>query len=526
MTDAPSSYDVQLFPIPPNETSTLPRCGVAGAPVGVCFSGGGSRALSAAMGQMRALKALGLLDRVSYISSVSGGTWASAAFTFLPARISDDNFLGPVVEPQSIDTKTLGDLPPDNLGQVPTRLSYAHIIEDILKLKEHWKYPSHLLWQGIIGQYMLQPFGLWNQNFPGGFPDSFYSCDPAAVQAIVDRNPGLANAKFYLVERPRPTLIMNGCIVSNPGSRGSQLLPFESTPLDLGVRMTFLGIGPGSRPIGGGMMESFAMGSAWQQDVPNSQARVTVPSRPFSLSDMASISSAAFAETFQAKLPFLDSLDPQYQYWPIANRESTAPFEYLFADGGSLENTGLASMLSRGVPNVIVFVNSQTPLSRDEGEIVLDPQIPLLFGLVPSKKKLRFDEPQREPVPNQSASFTQVFPSDRYDEVAQGLWKANDPNGAGGPAIYLQTLETQANPNFGVKSYPVRVLWVYNTAVKNWYDLLTPDVQRVVDKTRNFPNYDTILQLNLSAAEVNLLADLTCWSLTSQAELVGELFKG
>jgi hypothetical protein len=56
------------------------------------------------MGQMRALKALGLLDRVSYISSVSGGTWASAAFTFLPARISDDNFLGPVVEPQSIDT--------------------------------------------------------------------------------------------------------------------------------------------------------------------------------------------------------------------------------------------------------------------------------------------------------------------------------------------------------------------------------------------------------------------------------------
>jgi hypothetical protein len=40
---------------------------------------------------------------------------------------------------------------------------------------------------------------------------------------------------------------------------------------------------------------------------------------------MASISSAAFAETFQAKLPFLDPLDPQYQYWPIAGRESTAP---------------------------------------------------------------------------------------------------------------------------------------------------------------------------------------------------------
>jgi hypothetical protein len=273
------------------------------------------------------------------------------------------------------------------------------------------------------------------------------------------------------------------------------------------------------------MIESFAMGSAWQLDLSGSQARVTVPPRRFSLSDMASISSAAFAETFQAKLPFLDSLDPRYPYWPVADRENTAPFAYLFADGGSLENTGVASMLSRGVPNVIAFVNSQTALSVEDGEIVLDPQIPLLFGLAPSKKKLRNDEPRRDPVPNQDARFTQVFPSDRYDEVAQGLWHANDPNGAGGPALYLQTLETQANPNFGVKSFPVRVLWVYNTAVKAWYDLLQPPVKRVVDKTPNFPNYDTILQLNLSAAEVNLLADLSCWTLTSQAALVNELFR-
>lgn len=526
MSDAPTSYDVQLFPIPPNETAGLPRCGPGGAPVGLCLSGGGSRALTCAMGQMRALQALGLLDRLSYISSVSGGTWASSTFTWLPAQISDDDFLGPVTAPQDIQTSTLGNLPPNNLGQVPTQLSFTHILEDILKLKEHYKYPDHYLWQGIIGKYVLQPFGLWNQNFPGGFPDSFYSCDAAAAKAIVDRNPGLAGSPFYLVQRPRPTLIMNGCIVSNPGVDGSQLLPFESTQLDNGVRMTFLGVGPEGRPIGGGMMESFAMGSAWQQDLPGGRAQTTVPSRPFSLSDMASISSAAFAETFQAKLPFLDPLDPQYQYWPIADRASTQPFSYLFADGGSLENTGLASMLSRGVPNVIVCVNSQTPLTMEDGEIVLDPQIPLLFGLAPSKKKLRFDEPQREPVPNQDASFTQVFPSDCYDEVAQGLWKANDPNGAGGPAIYLQTLTTQANPNFGVKSYPVRVLWVYNTAVQAWYNLLQPAVQKVVDKTHNFPNYNTILQLDLSATEVNLLADLACWGLMSQSAQVNSLFSG
>ena len=92
--------------------------------------------------------------------------------------------------------------------------------------------------------------------------------------------------------------------------------------------------------------------------------------------------------------------------------------------------------------------------------------------------------------------------------------------------MYLQTLETVANPNYGVQPYPVRILWVYNTAVKAWYDLLNPDIQHVVDKTTHFPNYDTLLQLNLSAPEVNLLADLSCWNLMSQAELVKQLFSG
>lgn len=526
MSDTPNGYDVQLLPIPPNETASLPRCGSAGAPVGLCFSGGGSRSLTCSMGQLRALRALGLLDQVSWTSSVSGGTWALAPFTWLPATISDDDFLGPVVAPQDITTTGLGTLPPDNLGQVPTKLSYPHITDDILGLKKHYKYPDHFLWQAIIGKYVLQPFGLWNQDFPGGFPDSFYTCDAAAAKAILERNPDLANTKFYLVERPRPTLIMNGSLVSNGNVKGSQLLPFESTPQDLGVRMTFQGVGPDGRTLGGGMMESFAMGSAWQKDLPDSQAQVTVPSRPWSLSDMASVSGAAFAETFQAKLPFLDSLDPQYQYWPIVNRETTTPVRYLFADGGSLENSGVASMVSRGVPNVIAFINTQTPLSMEDGEVVLDPQIPLLFGLVPTKKKLRRNEPNRAPVPNENAAFTQVFPSDRYEEVAHGLWNANDPGGAGGPAMYLQTLETVANSNYGVKPYSVRILWVYNTAVKVWYDLLTPDIQRVVDKTTHFPNYDTILQLNLAAAEVNLLAHLSCWNLMSQAEVVKGLFSG
>ena len=49
---------------------------------GVCFSGGGSRALSFALGILRALESLQLIPHVDAISSVSGGTWASSIYMF------------------------------------------------------------------------------------------------------------------------------------------------------------------------------------------------------------------------------------------------------------------------------------------------------------------------------------------------------------------------------------------------------------------------------------------------------------
>ena len=49
---------------------------------GVCFSGGGSRALSFTLGVLRALESLKLIPHVDAISSVSGGTWASAIYMF------------------------------------------------------------------------------------------------------------------------------------------------------------------------------------------------------------------------------------------------------------------------------------------------------------------------------------------------------------------------------------------------------------------------------------------------------------
>jgi hypothetical protein len=516
------SFDVRLFPSPQTP---------AGGEVGLCFSGGGSRALSAAMGQMRALRSLGVLDKVAFISSVSGGTWASALWVYLPSSFSEDDFLGPVVEPQDLSIRTICDQPSNNLGSIPPQLSIFNIVGTLLSLKAQG-YPADALWQGLIGTYVLQPFNLWNQNL-NGFPDKYYAPDPAALNApggILARNPTLGAGQFYLMERARPGLLINSSVVSNSAVDGSQLLPFESTPEALGVRSFFPSVGANGQDVGGGLMEPFAMGSAWQQDLTGNPAETladtTQPARPFSLNDIVGISSAAFVETFQKSFSELDFLIPAYPYWPVENRTAAknAASSFEFADGGNLEDTGLCALLARGLPKIIAFVNGQTPLAQtDSGEIVVDSQVQLLFGVPPTPASLARKEVTRKDIPNDDLQFVQVFDSGDYDALAAGLWAANS---AGGPAMFAQTLTTLANPNFGVASYTVEVLWVYNTWVQKWHDLLDDPMKLLVDTTLNFPNYDTVLQLDLSAAEVNLLANLSCWNLRTNSAMVMAMFGG
>ena len=502
--------------------------------VGVCFSGGGSRALSAAMGQLRGLKYLNLLDEVFFISSVSGGTWASAAYTYLPPEYEDDDFLGlTVVNPGDLTywnwnsqhpEYALDYLSPNNLGNVPPTLGLFNDLNAILSLKNKYNYPNDELWQGLVGSLILNRWGLWNPD-DNGFPTQYYTLTPAYLGwkgGILDRNRQLSASQFYCIRRPRPFYVMNGCIVSNPTQEGAQLLYFESTPVGIGVRNYFPGIGPDGKDIGGGLLQPFAMGSEWLSDISGQYASVSVPFRPFSLSDMVSISSAAFAQTIQEEFPILDGLIPHYAYWPVKGRNlsKNSVYTYEFADGGSLEDTGITSLLNRNLPNIIAFVNGQTPLSKDDsGTIIIDPQIQLLFGIQPSAASLRYKELKRQDVPNGDVKFTQVFDSSRYDELAQGLWAANSVPYSG-TAMYMQTLPVMANANFGIQgNYTVRVLWIYNTWVPAWYDLLSDEVGAYADaeKIVNFPNYDTVLQLNLGVRQVNLLAQLSCWNVISNS---------
>jgi len=495
---------------------------------GIAVSGGGSRSLTCAMGQYRALKYLGVLDNVAVISSVSGGTWASASFVYLPSTFEDDDFLGAATpDPSSLTVSQLGTLSPNNLGNAPTRMDWNSVIQVLYHLKSKYSYPNDDLWQGLIGERIFQLWNLWEVG-SNGMPLYYYSGNAKDVAStITPNNPTLDASQFTLQQRQRPLLIMNSSIFSNQTDPGAQLLPFESSPFGIGVRATFPAIGPGGREIGGGLIQPFAMGSPSVVSVTGNLATVALPSRPFSLDDMAGISSAAFAQTVQDKYPDFDGIVPKYNYWPVANPTSQEADLYWFADGGSLENTGVCSLLARGVKRIISFINTQTPLLTkplsEGGSVTIDSSVQLLFGIQADAKSAALTESYVASAPNATPDFIQVFETAPYYDLMNGLAIANVQNG--GPAMFKQTLNVLPNTNFDIAgNYQVEILWVYNTAVPNWNKLLSSDVQSLVKGLSNFPNYLTVEQLGLSAQEVNALAELSFWNLTSNADLVKSMF--
>ena len=76
---------------------------------GICFSGGGSRAYVAALGQLAALRELGLLEEVRYVAGVSGGAWATAVYCFGAGggHVGEEGITGSILPPEALSWKEL-----------------------------------------------------------------------------------------------------------------------------------------------------------------------------------------------------------------------------------------------------------------------------------------------------------------------------------------------------------------------------------------------------------------------------------
>ena len=596
-----SDFNAGIITPPLSVSAFMPSGTETPGNVAVCLSGGGSRAMSAGMGQLLALETItagsdsaSLLSQTKVLSTVSGGSWIGVPFTYLPSGTSDTDFLGgPYVAPSALTTTGLGTLP---TGCVATGITSGFSLTDLAATAYiFYKLgaPPNMLWQILMGSTFLQPYGLYELNGLSFVPDVYFTFDESTASTIQSANKGnsLASQTPAMVAsvtgQTRPYHVCNMAMAVTVGTN-SLLAPVQGTPFFTGiVSSPPNATDANSRLVGGGGVTSFAFDS--------SPASVDAPSvsvqqaGPWTLTDIIGTSSAAFAEllisgfsTFAESPPRfaaalrssrgavtrrltrmgfakakIDSvidaqiktatsgdlaahraatsfspteLIPAYQYWPItAAQGGEAVNTSSFADAGSLDNTGIASALAyTDVGNVISFVNTEVPISKDDnGNIVVDGAIPPLFGFQPydaTQGYVPYSKPLVDPS-NAPFQNNQIFASDQFSALLEGLWAASGSGTYQNSPIFTQTLTTQANAWFGVAGgTTINVLWAYLEIAEAWAGELPSDASNDVASieaglvsSNNFPHYST-LDTELDQTQINLLANLTAWTvMTNQS---------
>jgi len=329
-----TQYQANLYP------KSVPNPTVANADasrksIGVCFSGGGSRALTCAWGQLIGLSSVAqpggkrLIDDVRYISSVSGGSWAAVLYTFRPNAISDDVFLGPAYAPNQLyynsnvpgglNVNTMG---ASSLGKIPQNFSnlfdpdpFKNVFAEFITITAlkgiSLTNSAKWLWMYVIGHNVLADFKLYtyvNSLFkphetPWNYPDAkYFSLSEAYANAKIFPGGKAPAPGSFVYARTLPSgqpavpmLIVNANVVGK--SRfGSQLegpiqIPVQFSPVAGGIYGANPQVNDG---IGGGAVESFAFSSQlWS--LANAGRIVADFPRAWSLVDITGISSAFYA---------------------------------------------------------------------------------------------------------------------------------------------------------------------------------------------------------------------------------------
>ena len=306
------------------------------------------------------------------------------------------------------NARDLSWLAPDSLGQVPGRLGIYTLLKTFIELRKKYQYPYCDLWIRAIGKLILEPFGLAEVDTDGnptqymGYTSEWIQNNPLKL------NPGtLSESDFNAapVDSLRPYLITNTSIFADQDT----LLRYEISAVYQGIGNS---VSVSGELFGGGYLDTYAFGSGNPEPPSGSQLKVQQMKTRACLADAAGLSSADFSvhlesliknadgdisnfgkdlsqstlgneaeavtdllqkdmavaglssvkdvpglgsdfSEFSKAISGLDALIPRFPYWPVGALEQGGTPEaqtYRFADGGSLEYTGIISLLQRSCP--------------------------------------------------------------------------------------------------------------------------------------------------------------------------------
>ena len=515
--------------------------------LGIAFSGGGTRSAAATVGQLRGLQRNGWLDRVRYMTAVSGGSWTVVPFTFADGRFDLPQLLGR----STLDADSL--IRPEGLlanSIVESRLAGHGVIEaahlrrqaslsarvnDVIDMLRDRRIGGGMRGEDKTFARILEKVFL-KDLLPAGAAGRYVSwTDEQTAQVTLESQLG---ADRFVTAADRPFLIVGGTIVVfRPASTYPALLPIEYTPLYSGVRQQF-----GDR-IGGGYLRSWAYGSrpVAMADADHVLVRPDDNHR-FTLADMVASSGAApqltlllgkGPERLRAVMERAAMSFPYFPHFSVRDGAPTpAPAAVAHGDGGFTDNLGIMPLLARGVKNVLVFVNSSSAFGDNT-------QLQSYFMPVHSRTG------------SGDKTLNHVFDSDRWNWL-MAEFKQRRRDGEALVACSAPPAKgwrVRANEHYNIAAYEdLRICWVYNHDAPKWRDGIAdiarllwpppatpgqpaPRLTRLQKQFQHFPWFATFEEnkpyvIKLSAAQVNVLAHLSEWAITNEtsARMIASAF--
>jgi hypothetical protein len=548
---------VPCFP----ETDVLPD----GPSFGVAFSGGGTRSATMAIGQLRGLRKIGILDQVRYVSAISGGAWAAVPFVYTKSSL--DSFLG------SFEVLT-PDLPGDRrkeilehpngelaLAVVNSSLAAGSIQEVAGDLATSFSNKSgDQLWMTLTstvnGALRREPDRL-NKTYtrligrtfidplvdPGTAASKrLYSWNADTVEDISVVSRGELGDDLVVAGPHRPFLIATGTvIVARRDSAYPLLMPIEYTPMYVGIRQRF-------SPRYGGiyvtpwMYDTTQIGEV-QDDGTNHLLRVKRDAdRAFTLGDVAASTGAApqlalvlgtfVPASFRERVQRFSDVFPALRHVTLNSGpgRNIVTEEIGHGDGGFGDNLGIMALLARGVKNILVFANSATKLveNNDDFKSLFFPVGPPDSSGNKTLNRVFWCSDRKEDGCTTAESATY------YRTLIDGLVARRE---AGKAQVYCAgPWKVRANDHYRVAAIEpgVNVCWFYTSSSSGWESTLPPQflsMVRGLDKTDagkhfdNFPWLSTFGQnkthvIQLTTPQVNLLSHLTAWIVSDEERAI------
>lgn len=464
----------------------------------ICLSGGGMRSLVCSNGYFTFLSRYGLLDNLSYLSSVSGGSWFSGIYTFT------DIYFGDYKEPEDL---TLFNLYTSNFDQmffVPNiclKIPITHV--SILVSKESISLSK--VWPETINMSILDHFGLYDRVCVESYERQY------------ELNLKYNTDRYIAPIKNRPFWICCASILADNGN-----VTFPMTTMYSGLPKV---VKYRNNLIGNYYVETSCFGSFFDDYEATSFSE-------FKLCDMLGTSSAAFAELtnllnnnglyeFSEKI---EHVIPKYKFAYFGDNIEYCDVEVV--DGERANNTAILPLLARGCKKICMFNNNvdinngidvfSNPLSYYCNTCLLE-----LFGMC---DRNCYFYPS---VDNRVQVFESKYWQLLYDQFQNCIEQ-------GGPVychVKIPVLENKHNSIKGGYEVELLIYLLYPSVI--FTSRLSKEIRSQICKDgifENFPNYSTLFQnttsvLELKREQINLLHYYVQWCCEETKDVIFSFLK-